>query len=42
MTPEGLIWGLIVFISIVWSVTYALNAPNEAIEEMRRKSDGKS
>ena len=39
MTPEGLIWGLIVFIALTWAVTYAVNAPNESIEEMKRKSN---
>ena len=42
MTPEGLIWGLLVWVSIVWSVTYAWNTPNETIEEMRRKVNGES
>lgn len=38
MTPEGLIWGLIVFIALTWAVTYAIKTPNETIEEMKRKN----
>ena len=37
MTPEGLIWGLIVFIALTWAVTYAIKTPNETIEEMNTR-----